>query len=937
MPSFAQADFSGGLFDNPMDAPNNGAQRLQNLLLDSNAKPYQRPFVKPLFSTHQGWTAPCALGSLFDRLFFIEQATGDVYFQETSGTRTALSTAGPFSSASKPPLVSWEAVDGHLFTAADVLSGSVKRVKPTKIYFDQSNEPDLVTAGLPRPGKLSMADTGTFGQNKLGDALIGVIKKNGTAIPAAPPEKGVVILLRYNGVAWRGDALYASSEAEYSGTYISNTSGRDFLWQTSETNATNLDGLAVSITEYFESMDVYAVRKFDTVEIYFRGYAEDEKRLELSVVLESGGPYFTVFNAQSDTAYSTYNYSVIYKREYVATKTFGGEPLTFIDRGAPANFRMRWETADALQLSINSQLDLEPFLLANAGRDEYDTASTKIEVYRSTTEGSEQFLVGELPNTAPAGFYDAIQDEDLVFKLPAYWNGGVLYNDRPPECRFIASVASAMWYGNIIDVTAGETEEHVVVQSKLGDHDSVPAGNRLEFDDAVTGIGGHDNIPIVGTLNGVYRVEGVFDDLGVSSARHVRFSKDTGIVSHHSIVRTDLGMFFAGTDGFYWTDGYRVRNVSPGLNATYLRFVNGNRPVFGAYQKTAKRVIWTVDFTEEGSTTWRSGAFVLDLNFNFMEGSGMTGPFLSQDPTKAASLQVQDYWGQVTCTDEGNLYMSPRQRTSGTATNWLFALTPFDVFRSGDFVKGSTTEWRTVPVTCSLKSISTNFGEPRAKKWVTGIKTSHRVSKEFLGKRTNSYVTYSSYACEPSMATQIVSNNDNGRRIHRMKSIYDLTAETDVIDPNFSNETLPAVGFYQGGSQEYKWNFPAKGLRCNYKQVEIASGLAVFAKSQDAGTGTLNQGAGTLLVASAPFVGSNTEYGYFVYLSNDSYVTAYPVISSSTTTLVLGGSLPANGTYGWVLKGIPKGMLWNLNNFELNFEAFGRTQKDYSSSDGGNE
>lgn len=941
MGAYFQDVFSGGLFDTPIDAPTTAAQRLENCALTSLGKPYQRPFVKPLFSTHQGWPSFAGIGTLFDRLFFVEQGNGNVYHQDTAGTQTLLtSTRNPFFNNVSSNFMSWTRTQGHLIMAAQKVSMSEPRSKPVKAYFDASSTPKAVTAGLPKPVLLSQSTPPYF--SIIGNTYMGGVLRGVTAIPTPTPNVTfATVYLKIGDVIWRGGNPGFGS---YTGVAIENfnSGGTDkFYWNTGLTDLQNFTAMALSMAADFSSdYTFFADPAGRGVLIFYHGEAFEEPPITISITQNSPNSYFTSQNAQSDTSFHSYLYYIVYSYDHYAQLVQGGSALLFTDYGPPAVYRVRTPSVNPIAPPGNN-LD-QDFQLSNGTYDAYETAGVFVEYYRTVDKGTEAYRVARYSNgVPPLATQDAVTDAELIFGLPFYGNGGVLYNDPPPRCFFVKVASQACYYGNITDVTSGEIEANVVVQSKVGDFDSVPAGNRLEFDAAVTGIGNAKEIPIVGTLTGVYRIQGQFDDLGLQSATPIQIASETGIVSHYSMVSTDAGCFFAGSDGFYFTDGYRCKRISDSFRQTYMRYFSvSTRPSFGSFDKVMNRIIWTFDMTETGGSNNRSGAFVLDLNFDYLNGQGWTGPWFSLDPTKTAAAQVQDYWGQTAVGDAGGLYMVtyPRGVNTGTTTGasrWLMVLSPWDVFTSGDFA-GAGTSYNTVSVPCAVKTISTQFGEPRVRKWVNAVKTTHVTRREFFGKKSIPYLTLSSYTCGAQMATQVVSNNDNGRRISRLRSQFKTISERDDLDTYFSQEAVPSVGFYQGGLNEFRWRFPYGGLRCTYKQLEISSGQAVLFKSDVSGLGTLNQGAKTLHVASAPFAGSNAEYGFFLYLENDGYAQPYPITSSSTDTLVVGGSPPANGSYKWVVRGAPKNMLWSLNSFEIEFESFGRTQANLTTGEQGN-
>ena len=115
-------------------------------------------------------------------------------------------------------------------------------------------------------------------------------------------------------------------------------------------------------------------------------------------------------------------------------------------------------------------------------------------------------------------------------------------------------------------------------------------------------------------------------DFTMRLVAEIHFTKgylDTvGCVSDTSIVQTDFGTFFAGNDGFYWTDSFKVIKVSNEFNERYRALVNNNKRIYGAYDEENSRIYWSTQ--REAVSADVDSCFVLDLRFGIRPDSCFT-------------------------------------------------------------------------------------------------------------------------------------------------------------------------------------------------------------------------------------------------------------------------------------------------------------------------
>src|SRR5262249_40606150 len=151
------------------------------------------------------------------------------------------------------------------------------------------------------------------------------------------------------------------------------------------------------------------------------------------------------------------------------------------------------------------------------------------------------------------------------------------------------------YYGDITD--AGQRFPNRILQSIPGSPDSVSLTFFDDVEDALMGISSsRNNVIALGRIS-LYRLAGSFNNLGQGAITHERISDEIGCISTRSIVRTEIGVFFAGNDGFYYTDGFQLIKISIDLDETYARITRTEEQrtrITGCYDRLTRRVWWTV-------------------------------------------------------------------------------------------------------------------------------------------------------------------------------------------------------------------------------------------------------------------------------------------------------------------------------------------------------
>jgi hypothetical protein len=532
-----------------------------------------------------------------------------------------------------------------------------------------------------------------------------------------------------------------------------------------------------------------------------------------------------------------------------------------------------------------------PTVLATPGN--WDTANIKVEIYRTVTAGDVFYKVGETTlGTTP--FVDNVPDATLETNETLYTTGGVVSNTTPPKCKFLHVVNDTGYYANILEGT--EYNEYLVIQSVPGDPDSAPAEFYAETEQRIKGLSSIFDRPLVFCDDYVYRIDGKRDELSGGEMVLTRIDDNAGCMGQNSIVRTHKGVFWAGKNGFYWSDGFQVKLISKSLiKTTYPRWVSSTDrqvKIFGTYDPGEDRIYWSVSDTESGGSAEPTKWAVLDLKWGIREDSTFTtcSGGASFRPTaiifKDKVVYRGDTRGYVLQHVEG-LYTDKKVDTAITPSDWIELTVVYD-----------------------YKSCFVDFGSKFVRKFVPRILIS-------AANTTN-------------LSLGITSSNDNDRVVGDLKPIrYRNNITWGDSLPLWGDPLVPWN--FQGIIEEWR-RFPARGLRCNYKQIQLYNAMVQIFSSTLVGAATVNSIAKTAtLGGSSQWISEMVDY--YIAFENDNYTLEYLVTARTPTTITFEDTknLSPSGSQKFIVRGQPKGEVLELNGYVIHWEYLSKTFKPFSS------
>jgi hypothetical protein len=226
----------------------------------------------------------------------------------------------------------------------------------------------------------------------------------------------------------------------------------------------------------------------------------------------------------------------------------------------------------------------------------------------------------------------------------------------------------------------------------------------VDLDDEITGAGEVGGLPIIFTGSYIYRLEGMLDNTGDGTFRSRVIDEHIGCLAHASIVKTPMGLYFAGSNGFYVTDGYKIKPLTADLEQSYSDLISSDTAktvVNGTYDERNQKIYWGV--AKRGSTV-ADLVWVLDLashGFTMMDSPRFEATSMV---TRNGELYRGDQTGVVYRHSNDFKHDYPRTLSEPTAST-LAAIV-------------GVHNWDKRHIDFEYISSATHFGDPARRKWV---------------------------------------------------------------------------------------------------------------------------------------------------------------------------------------------------------------------------
>lgn len=533
-------------------------------------------------------------------------------------------------------------------------------------------------------------------------------------------------------------------------------------------------------------------------------------------------------------------------------------------------------------------------VLANTANTSYDTANIKVKIARTQGNGAAFYYCGEVTN-GTTEFLDTMTDDALVTQEPLYIDGGVVDHDPPPVAKAIHILEGNAYYGNITE--AGESFPNRVRAALPGLPFAAPGDQFDDLDSEVMAISSAKTRVVAICRQRVYRIEGGFDELGRGQLRHESLSDSIGTDSPQSVVQAGGGVFFAGTDGFYFTDGlslFRINDdwsatsgtIDPTLPSTYGKITSTTtkkRNIVGSFNAKDGRVYWSAQ--KDDASGDNDTIFVLDLRFGIRPDSSFSTWSNGADFRPTALLAFN-----------GELLR-------GDTRGYVFKHQP-GLKNDPQVDTGSIfSAWNQKAIVYNYISCASDFGTSQVKKF--------------------------SPSCE-------VTLKNNGNVSVQVKSI------NDDLGTGYAKSLKPIRyrGEYPGMIREIR-KMVAGSLRYTYKQLQITNAEIIVTSSDVLGLASINQLLHTATLDSAvtedwpvDAVGWSIAFLNNAAAGVDNYVHKFPITIRNPDTLTFTDLFMGapSSHQKWELIGTPKDEVFELIALSIDYEYTGSPENDFNPS-----
>lgn len=540
--------------------------------------------------------------------------------------------------------------------------------------------------------------------------------------------------------------------------------------------------------------------------------------------------------------------------------------------------------------------------LTNGATGNYDLSNIVIEVYRTINNGDTFYKVGEVNNGTPT-FVDSFSDADIQLNQVIYNTGGSVEHEAPPLAKYVHIVGDVGYYANIKEGTQIISDR--IRLSIPGNPSACPSSFFIDSGLEATGLSSADTIPLLFCRKAVYRIEGNFDELGRGNPTLQRISSTVGCVSNQSIIKIPGGCFFAGNDGFYFTDGYTVTKVSNEFNKRYRSLVENElqqRKIYGCYDPSESKIYFSV-LSNGGLGLDNDTLYVGDLNY------GITGEmcFTTYSGGDDFAPTAITFFGKNLIRGDKRGFIL--EHDSGEQSDLII-----------DAGVDPTT-WNKKTIVWLYDGPATSFGTNMMRKWVTRL--------SLMAKN------------ESNVSIQVTSINDDFRTTSDL-SLIRFRGNLTWGDPDLTWGDDTLIWNYNGVVSEIR-HFPKKSLRCSLKQIRISNGFSSIVNSDLTGEAVVSKvTAGPTTTNYVTLVNLANAWplyaiGYQIFFEEDGYSRGFEVVVRSDTVLEIldPAAVLTNGQKKWVIKGYAKNEVLNLLSYTVHYAPLGQTQNPFKSADMG--
>lgn len=521
----------------------------------------------------------------------------------------------------------------------------------------------------------------------------------------------------------------------------------------------------------------------------------------------------------------------------------------------------------------------------------YDVANITLEIYRNTDKGSTFYHVGSIAaptSGVPALFTDAISDTLLQTNSVIYTDGGILDHERPPECKYVHQT-------NDIIAFACIKEDGVYKNNKLRFANqampySSPGSHAVVFDDDIVGVSSVGSYFIVFCRGAIYRLEGIYNMKGQGSVIKKKISDTVGLVGFASLIQIESGIYFAGTDGFYFCNGSSVTRISNDINATYASLIDagyGHR-IVGTMDRIRKKVLWGV--TKDGGIAENRTIFVGHLT----KARNNTVPFT----TWSGGRRAHNFSATA-------LHFFENQVVRGDKDGYIFVHDSDYASDPSIDTSRPVSSWGAEAIIYNYISVCYDFGSAAIRKWAPYLILN-------VGNET-------------SVSMDIFSANDNSQDFKSMKSIL-KKGNVSFGDPSVLFGDNIFLGSYPIISKKLRFPTP---VRCSYKQIKLTNSYVSIEKSKASTIANFNPTTCELTLISPDEIWPYDCNGYDIKLESIDQQFRIEERTDTKLKLETSAGVAAAGAQNWEISGYRSNEILQLLSYSIYFSHTSPSQEPY--------
>lgn len=566
-------------------------------------------------------------------------------------------------------------------------------------------------------------------------------------------------------------------------------------------------------------------------------------------------------------------------------------------------------------------------VLVNTNSTNYATTNIYFNIYKTLTGGTTYYNVNKVLNTTTS-YTDSASDNYSTSGVNAlstnqqlYTTGGNVGYDQAPISKFIEIVNGTAYYGFITDT--GQVFPQRIRQSLPNAPDHCPSTFFDDLDDEITGLARARSALVVFCRNSIYRSGGGFNNLGQGALTHERISDVIGALNQKGIVKTEVGVFFAGNDGFYYTDGYQIIKLSLEIDKTYQSFTatkNQTRAIIGAYDKIKRRIHWSIKSSDNSTDNDKTYVFYLDFG---IKPSGVFSTISNtQSVVDAADAATTPIYSPTSMVFQNGVCYY------GHSKGYVLISDNLNKSDARIDPSAAASAWRTVYIPFNWTSCAIDCGSIYNRKYFTKL--------HILGKN------------EGNVEAQINIIRDLNYDGDGIKPMSIINYKDNIVWGNpsclWNDPTLGKTQVWNPVGRYDLWRrFPKTTLRADLVQIQMVPALAaIYSSSGDYPVGCNAQIDATLKTATilTPSGYSAITWpldviDYYISFQTDSYVNQYLItnltVSNTVITFSDATNLSVTNASGlpWVIRGYKKNQRPNHYGIVVHFEFMGDKTQAY--------